>query len=105
MTTTELFKELTENQKKEFSKDLEQMVNKVKAGGYLDSNKVFETNGNMRLDNDKVLLNANFFFRIDENGNVSGTVRDIKKFDSVDEYLDSINEVNDRNPNDWIKLK
>lgn len=104
MTKTELFKQLSENQKKEFSKDLEEIIQKVKSAGYLDSNTILETNGNMRLDNDKVLLNASFLFRLDENGNVIGTVSNIKKFDSVDEYLDSINEANNRNQNDWIKL-
>jgi hypothetical protein len=70
----------------------------------ITSDDLGEVKINFRLDNDSILLNATIFFLRGTDGKLRGKISKLIKFDTVDEYLDSINKA--RNHNDyWTKLK
>jgi hypothetical protein len=104
MTTNEILDSLTECQRKELEKDLEEMKDKILLEGGITSDKLGNANVNIRLDNNKLLLNVTVLFRMSPEGKLESEIANITKLDTMDEYLDSI--IDARNPKDnWKTLK
>jgi hypothetical protein len=93
MTKTEIFASFTKEQRQEFDKDIEYLIQRAGIEYDFDSTKVAEVNTNMRLKGE-VYLNVTLVFHCDKNGHVTGNIEKLVKFDKLDEYLDSINRSN-----------
>ena len=89
----QIFESFTPAQRKEFDDDIKQMTLKVGAEYNFGSTKVAKINTNMRLQNE-VFLNVTLLVHFDEHGEAKGTIEKLVKFNTIDEYLDSINEAN-----------
>lgn len=102
MKKSEIFKSLTQSQRKEFEKDTQAIIDKIIKSGNLHLDKSHEINVNLRLG-DEVFLNATIEFIVTEEGVIHGIVSDIIKFDNIDEYLDSINASRNKDSS-WATL-
>jgi hypothetical protein len=100
MNKTEFIASLTPAQKEEFNTDIENLIIRTGIEYNFDSSKVAEVNTNMRLQNE-VYLNVTLLFHVDSNGKVAGNISEIKRFNTVDEYLDSMNQA--KNPPEGFK--
>lgn len=101
MTKTEIIASFTKDQKAEFDRDIEHLIQRVGIEYDFDSSKVAEINTNMRLQNE-IWLNVTLIFRVDDFGKVTGEILSIKRFTTVDEYLDAINIA--KNPREGFKI-
>ena len=88
----EILNSLTKEQKEEFEKDIEDIIILTGKEYNYNPDKIAEVNINLRLKNE-IFFNVSLFFHCDEKGNVKREIKDIKKFNTVDEYLDAINDV------------
>ena len=104
MTTEQILESLTESQKAELEKDLKETENQINLAGKITSEEFGEVNINFRLANDTLFLNATVLFLRGAEGKLNPKIVRLIKFNTLDEYLDSINE--SRNFKDeWLKLK
>lgn len=103
MNKTELLNSLTPAQKIELDNDIIQLAQIAGKEYNFDPDKLAEVNTNMRLQDD-IYLNVTLKFHISKSGEVTGEITQLKRFATIDEYLDSINKAN--NPDDgFTKLK
>ena len=91
MNEAEFLKSLTPAQKAEFETDIKALVERVGAEYSYDPSKAADVVTNMRLQNE-VFFNLTLIFHIDDKGEVKGLIKEIKRFNSIDDYLDAINE-------------
>lgn len=89
----EILNSFSREQKEEFDRDLEYLIQRAGIEYDFDSTKVAEVNTNMRLKGE-VYLNLTLLFHCDKNGKVTGTIEKLIRFDTLDEYLDSISRSN-----------
>jgi len=104
MTTKQILQSLTKAQKEELDKDLQKLINKLSEDDSITHGKFGEVNANLRLDNDKLLLNMTFAAIQGPDGKLIGQIINLIKFNTVDEYLDSINKSNSLSER-WKKIK
>jgi hypothetical protein len=103
MKKAEIFKSLTLSQRQEFEKDTNVIIDEIIKSGNLHLDKAHEINVNMRLG-EAIFLNVTLEFIATHEGIIHGIVSDIKKFKTLDEYLDSINASKNKDSS-WTKLK
>jgi hypothetical protein len=102
MTKTDLIKSLTESQRHEFEKDVASSIRKIIETNNVFPERLHEVDVNMRLENN-IFLNVTLEFIYYE-GQIQGQVKDIIKFDNIDQYLDSINSARKNDDNKKIIL-
>lgn len=103
MKKSEIFKSLIQSQRQEFEKDTQVIIEEIIKSGNLHFDKSHEINVNLRLG-DVIFLNVTLEFIATGEGVIHGIVSDIKKFNNLDEYLDSINASKNKDSS-WTKLK
>jgi hypothetical protein len=89
MKKTKVLESLTYSQRQEFENDIKSAIDKIIETKNIYASKLHEVNINLRLEN-KIFLNVTIEFTVDNNDKISGHIKDIVKFDDVDQYLDSI---------------
>ena len=62
MTRDQIIESLTKAQKEELDNDLEKITAKLSEDNSITADKLGEVNTNIRLDNDKILLNITIAF-------------------------------------------
>ncbi len=103
MKGKEIFESFTPEQKKEFNEDVEGTIKLMIDSGNIHRDKVHETKCNIRLKGE-IYLNVTLQFIVDPQETIQGNIKEIKKFDTIDQYLDSINQDKGLKDN-WMTLK
>jgi hypothetical protein len=103
MRKDEFLNSLTAAQRAELDNDIRTIRDEVIRTGNLHADKMHTLKSNIRLK-DEIFLNVTFEFFIGHTGNIQTTIIEVEKFNSVDEYLDSINSDNGLGE-EWKDLK
>ena len=89
----EILEGLTKEQRKEFEKDVQYLIERAGIEFNFDSQKVGKLTSNIRLK-DEIFLHVTVLFHCDTHGHIKGTIEELTRFNTLDEYLDSINKAN-----------
>lgn len=99
MNKTEILNSLTNSQRQEFEKDIKSTIDKMIETKNIFANKLHQANINLRLEN-KIFLNVTLEFTIDnEKNEISAHIKEIVKFDNINQYLESILVARQRDDN------
>ena len=91
MIGKEIIDSFTQEQQKEFFQDIDSIIKKLIDAGNIHGDKLHEIKSNLRLNGD-IFLNVTLGFEVDSKGEIHGNILELKKIETVDQYLDSINE-------------